>query len=163
MLAICNQTAVLLSSPETADRKRPQNPLEMVQKVVNSPDPAGNAQDRLRTLATTIWKEIMQEDVPWKDLCDRIINAKAQDREAFFERWSTYLWDAKAVYAATEVHKKPKGMSLRAYVHQSTESFYTNLLDGKNVRTPKMVQSETPLRAIAPVELAEACQRVSIG
>ena len=67
------------------------------------------------------------------------------------------------MYAATEEHRKPKGMSLRAFMHQTTEAFYTKLLSGNDVRTPEAIQAATPLAAMAPKELAAACQRVSIG
>ena len=67
------------------------------------------------------------------------------------------------MYAATEVDKKPRGMSLRTFVQQSTQTFFSNLLSGKGRRTPKEIQDATPLAAMAPAEIAQACMRMSIG
>ena len=136
---------------------------ELVAAVLNKPDPAEGARDRLQKLAQEIWKKISGAEVGVDDLASILRETTPARREEFFEKWSTFTWDAKALYAATEVHKKPKGMSLRAFVHQTTEAFYTKLLSGTDARTPKDIQAATPLAAMAPKELAVACQRVSIG
>ena len=135
----------------------------MVAAVLNKPDPADGACDRPRKLAQDTWKGISDAEVGVDDLASILDETTPERREEFFEKWSTFTWDAKAVYAATEVHKKPKGMSLRAFVHQTTEAFYSKLLSGSDARTPKEIQAATPLAAMAPKELAAACQRLSIG
>eukprot|EP00973_Karenia_brevis_P014017 1904399-Karenia_brevis.AAC.1 len=130
---------------------------------MDRPDPAEGAQARLQKLGCDIWKSIVGEDVSHGQLAAKICAADAQQQDTFFEKWSTYLWDVKAVYAATDLYAKPKSMSLRVFVHQTTERFYSKLLAGQDSRTPRDAQAQIPLKAMAPAELAAACQRVAVG
>ena len=135
----------------------------LVEKVKNSTDPSEETKDDLLKLGVSCWMSASGEVAPSAEIPLRVAAATAEVREKFWDKWATCIYDVKAIYSATEVHQKPRNTSLRAFVHQTVESFYTTLLNGGEKRTPKDIQRDTPLAAVAPRAIAKACERLSIG
>ena len=60
----------------------------MVTKVLNRPDPADGAKERLPQLARQLWHSIANEDVPVERLAGEVGSASDDYKEKLFERWS---------------------------------------------------------------------------
>ena len=125
---------------------------KLVAEVVGKKDPCEGAKDRLRALALSIWHRISGADLNDASELSRQLRAAPADRlDAFFEQWSARLFDLKAVYAATELHQKPKSMKLCAFIAQSVRAFYDKLLSGKESWSAKQIQEDSNLKSMAPL------------
>ena len=71
-------------------------------------------------------------------------------------------YDEHAVGSEYNLHKMPPDMSLQNYANQ-VESFYLRLLNKDLKLKPLEDQRKTPLLAVCPSEVANACIRVSQG
>ena len=134
----------------------------MKARIKSSTDPGDGAVDRLRGIAVQAWRNATGSTVPWQNLCDCLNAADAQLRDLFFESWCDGVWDAKAVNEATNFHAKGSNISVKDYMKEHTEEFYTELLREKSP-DPRRAQELTPVRSMAPAEIADACSRVSVG
>ncbi|CAK0804113.1 unnamed protein product [Prorocentrum cordatum] len=117
--------------------------------VTEKPDPAIGARGGGQQSDLPVWQGVAGQAVDVEDLAVCVAGAGPKTRGACFDKWSTYLWGAKAVYAAADGPR--------------VEAFYSELLEGADARAPKGAQRFVPLRAAALAEVADARQRAAVG
>ena len=78
-------------------------------------------------------------------------------------RWSRRVYEEDAVGSGYNLHKMPKDVTLKDHFAALIEPFYTDTLNKDMPLNPVAAQRKTPLQAVAPLEVAEACRRVAQG
>ena len=134
----------------------------MKSRIKDSKDPGTGALARLQGLAVDAWFSVTGETCGCTVLAGKLKESSAVMQEAFFDAWCNRLYDKEAVMQATEFHKKPEDMSTSEFFKQHAQDFYSDLLKNSSPNAVK-AQADTPLRAMAPAEIADACARVSQG
>ena len=81
---------------------------------------------------------------------------------SFFDAWCCGVWDTKLVNEATGFHVKGESVPVVTFMKQHCEAFYSGLMK-ETAPDPARAQSQTPVRTMAPIEIADDCSRVSLG
>ena len=131
----------------------------MRQRVGSSTDPALGAKDRLQALV----QKLLPEVTGGVEACREFLRTCSADRrEAFFAAWACKVYDLQMVEQEWDLRKKPKDQSLKEFFEGHAKTFYTSLLADKCMDALSS-QRETSLRAVSPIEMASACERLAVG
>ncbi len=88
--------------------------------------------------------------------------ATPAERGAFFEHWTRGIYDIQSVMNSLDLNRKPAEQSLKAFIEDRSRAFFVDVLRSE-MPDPLEAQRQTELRTVAPVAIADACARVSVG
>ena len=130
-------------------------------RVTGSADPGAGAKDRLLARVKDLLPEV--DSGTEETLAAFLKNCSAERREAFFKKWARTVYDTEAVEQEWDLRKKPSTQTLKEFFHKHCQEVYTGFLKDNAALNPPQSQRETALKALAPAELASACERLSVG
>ena len=131
----------------------------MQQRVEEREDPSKQARSRLQLLV----QECLPEIQGGSEACASFLNACSEDRlEKFFRQWCAKIYSLESVEQEWDLRQKPQDQSLKDFFQTHSQKFYTHLLKGE-CHQPLQAQKITALEAVAPWEVAKACERLAVG
>ena len=130
-------------------------------RVTGSADPGAGAKDRLLAKVKELLPEVPSGTTD--TLAAFLKNCTVERREAFFRKWARSVYDTEAVEQEWDLRKKPPAQTLKEFFHKHCQEVYASFLKDNATLNPLQSQRETALKALAPAELASACERLSVG
>ena len=125
-------------------------------------DPSEGVRERLLAQLRALLPELDSGAAP-ADIAKFLHACSQERRDAFYTAWSRVIYSLEEVEEEWGLRKKPRGESLQGFFTKQCKAFYEKLLKDDAEISPLKSQRETSLKAVAPMAIAEACERLAVG
>ena len=148
------------------ERHSNEEVVRMNSRINTKVDPAKFAAERIFASACRSWATANPTDGRPHNvhtLNSALQLATSDTLDAFHHSFARECYDWQSIFETLDIHGKSDSISMNNFILGHAAEFFSEMLDPRSTCDPIEAQRTTKVSAMAPVEIAEACKRISVA